>query len=96
MSQSQTIEIDEPTHRTLHEIAQATGKSTQVVLAHAIEDYRRKRLFDDADVAYKDLRRDASAWREEQDERALWANTMQDGIEPDEVWTEDGRLVERG
>lgn len=92
----QTIDIDEPTRRTLHEIAQATGESAQTILAHAIEDYRRKRLFDEADAAYTALRRDASAWREEQDERALWANTLQDGVETDEVWTEDGRLVPRG
>ncbi len=86
MAQAVIIEIDETTHHAMHEISQATGESVQTILAQAIEEYRRKRLFDEAAIAYAVLRSDAAAWQAETGERALWENMLQDNLEQDEAW----------
>lgn len=96
MAHAETVEIDETTHHALHEISQATGESVQTILAQAIEEYRRKHLFDQAATAYAALRNDATAWQAELDERALWENTLQDDLEQDEEWTQGGEGAHRG
>jgi hypothetical protein len=51
------------------------------VLARAVEAYRRKRLLDDANRAWAALRGDEAAWRDEVAERALWDQTLGDGLD---------------
>jgi hypothetical protein len=48
-----------------------------------LEEYRRTRLFQQADAAYEALRADPEAWRQELEERAMWDVTLMDGIEPE-------------
>ncbi len=93
MAQTGSIRINEFSHRTLRQLAEAMGESMQTVLTKAIEEYRRKQFFEQLDISFAALKNDSAAWQEEVEERALLAGTLSDGLEADEAWTEDGRLV---
>ena len=81
MMSSTTVRISERTHRTLKELARTSGQPMQTILENVIEEERRRRFFDEADIAYARLRADPEAWAEELEERALWDNTLMDGLE---------------
>ncbi|MGH9943184.1 MAG: toxin-antitoxin system protein [Pyrinomonadaceae bacterium] len=93
MAQASMIRINESSHRTLRQLAEAMGESMQAVLNKAIEEYRRKQFFEQLDESFAVLKADSSAWQEELKERSLTAGTLSDGLDADEVWTEDGRLA---
>lgn len=76
---STTVRISEPTHQMLQELSEQMGMSMQGVLDRAIEDYRRKRLLEQANAGYAALRGDPQAWQEELAERAEWESTLADG-----------------
>jgi len=65
----------------------------QSVLDRALEEHQKNRFFDSLGAAFSALKADPQSWAEEQQERAIWANTLSDDLEPDEVWTEDGDVV---
>ena len=67
-----TVRINAHTHQILREIAQAEHRSMQAVLEKAVEEYRRRRLLEEANAAYAVLRSDPEAWQEIQAERAEW------------------------
>jgi len=52
----------------------------QAVLDKAIEHYRREKFLRDANADYAALRRNPKAWKEELKERALWEQTLSDGL----------------
>jgi len=89
MSQA-TVRISERTREKLREIARAEDRSMQAVLEKAVETYRRKRLFEELDVAYAKLREDPEAWEALEAERRLWDGTLADGLPEGEDWGEDG------
>ncbi len=76
---STTVRISAPTHQALRELSEQSGLSMQGVLERAIEDYRRKRLLEQANTGYAALRDDSEAWKEELAERAQWESTLADG-----------------
>lgn len=73
------VRINVHTHQTLREIAQAEHRSMQAVLEKAVEDYRRRRLLEEANAAYAMLRNDPEAWQDIQAERAEW-EALSDGL----------------
>ena len=80
---SLTVRIGEESYKALREIAARSGESMQVVLAKAIEEYRRKSFLENANAAFANLRRDTKAWHREQEERSAWDMTLRDGKEKD-------------
>ncbi len=78
---STTVRVSAPTHQMLRELAEQLGESMQGILDQAIEDYRRKRLLEQANAGYAVLRGDAEAWKEEMAERADWETTLPDGLD---------------
>jgi hypothetical protein len=50
-------------------------------LEHALEQYRRAKLFERANEAYAALRANPELWGQEQAERQDWENTLMDGID---------------
>lgn len=87
------LRIGEETHEILRELARLEGISMQGVLDKALAEYQKKRFFDSLGTAFSALKNDPGSWKEEQQERALWANTLLDDVELDEIWTEDGDVV---
>jgi hypothetical protein len=77
----------------LRELARQEGLSMQGVLDKALAQYHKNRFFNSLDAAYGALKADAESWAEAERERGLWANTLSDNIEANEVWTEDGNVV---
>lgn len=75
-------------------IAEAREDGVLIRPATAIptEEYRGQFL-EQLDRDYAALRRDSAAWEEELAERRLLDNTLMDGLDPDEIWTEDGDVV---
>ncbi|HLZ71044.1 MAG TPA: AbrB/MazE/SpoVT family DNA-binding domain-containing protein [Dehalococcoidia bacterium] len=58
-------------------------------LAARMSEEERQRFFEEANRDYAALRAAPVAWQEVLEERALWDSTLMDGLDPDEVWTED-------
>ncbi len=53
----------------------------QTIVEEAIEQYRRRRFLEGLNQDFQALKEDAQAWQEELAERALWDNTLLDGVE---------------
>jgi gas vesicle protein len=87
------LRISKETHEMLRQLARQEGTSMQGVLDKALDEYQKNRFFHSLGAAFGALKADVESWDEEQRERGLWANTLSDNIEPDEVWTEDGDVV---
>ena len=53
---------------------------------------RHRRLLEEANRDYAALRADPEAWRAELAERSIWDAALQDGLDPQEIWTDDGEV----
>jgi predicted transcriptional regulator len=87
---SAMVRISDHTREALREIAHAEEESMQSVLEKAVEQYRRRRLFEQLDASYAKLQEDPEAWQSLQDERRVWDVTLGDGLDQGESWGEDG------
>ncbi len=80
-----TVPVTEATHRALQDLATQAGEPMIVVLACAVERYRREQLLRDANDAWAAIKADPVARREFEDEDKAWEGTLMDGLE-DERW----------
>ena len=78
---SLTVRITETSHKMLQELAEQSGESMQAVLDKALEQYRRQRFLEAANADYAALRRNPEAWKGELEERKLWDQTLNDGLD---------------
>ena len=76
---SATVRISLPARDKLRDLADQVGQSMQSVAEDAIELYRRRRFLEDVNAAYGELRHDAEAWSEIEEERKAWDGTLADG-----------------
>jgi hypothetical protein len=75
------VRVSETTHAMLHALAAQSGESMQEVVEKAVEQYRRKAFLEGLSEDFRALGKDAEAWKEEAQERALWDQTLADGLE---------------
>lgn len=75
------VRVSEGTHQLLRSLANQAGESMQDIVEKAVEYYRRKSFLEGLNNDFRDLREDVTAWEGEEEERALWDNTVQDGLE---------------
>lgn len=87
------LRISKETHELLRELARQEDASMQGVLDKALAEYQKNRFFDSLDTAFGALKANPKSSKEDEYERSVWANTLLDDIDPDEVWTEDGNVV---
>lgn len=87
------VRVSITAHNILKELANRKGESIQSILSKAIEEYRRHQIFEEANRAYAVLQNDSQGWKEEHEERALWDNTLSDGLDWEEQWDEEGRVI---
>lgn len=80
---TQTVRVRPATHAKLQKLAEQSGRTMPDVLDEAVEALRRQQLLDATNAAYAAIREDPVAWQEEIAERALWDNTLLDGLEDD-------------
>lgn len=79
MAGSTTVRISLRAQRTLQQLSKTTGRSQTALLEEAVEELRRKRIFEEANRAYAALKSDPKAWAEELEERKAWEATLGDG-----------------
>jgi hypothetical protein len=77
MAQTRILDSD---HALLQELAATTGKQHQEIIHEALAAYNRDRMLDEINAAFAAVKRDESAWREEQAERTAWDGTALDGV----------------
>lgn len=87
------LRIGNETHKILRELARLEGASMQTVLDKALAEYQKKRFFDSLSAAFGALKNNPETWAQEQQERREWEITLSDNVEPDEVWTENGKII---
>jgi hypothetical protein len=80
-AESPNVRITPRSKAVLRALAKQEGKPMQAVLEEAIDKYERDKLLDSMNAAYAALRKDPEAWKQEQAERALWDQTLSDGLE---------------
>lgn len=78
---SMTAKISKPTHQTLKQMAEKTGKPMQLVLDEAVELYRREKFFEDLNRQVLAVKSNPKAWAEELEERTLLEGTLSDGLD---------------
>jgi hypothetical protein len=78
-----TVKINAETYAKLKEAVAETGEPMIVVLAKAVEAFRRQTFLEGVNADFAALRNDRRAWAEEQSERAAWDATMADGLRGD-------------
>ena len=78
---SLTVRIERQTHKVLQQLAEKEGVTQTQIIKDAVENYRRRRILEQTNLAYAALRRDTKAWNEELEERAQWEATLEDGLE---------------
>lgn len=68
------------------------GVLIRPAVALPADDYRRQFLAE-VDRGYAALREDAAEWQDVEAERRMLDGTLMDGLDPNEVWTDDGNVV---
>lgn len=90
-----TVRVSKRTHHLLRDLAARTGEPMQAIIERALEDYRRRRFFEEVNAAYAAQQRDPTAWAAEVEEQALWETTLADGLDAEE-WDSDGSVGNGG
>ena len=78
-----TTRILDSDHKVLQALAAQTGKAHQDIIHEALTTYQRNSLLDGINAGFAQLKADSAEWNEEKAERALWANTLDDGLKND-------------
>ncbi len=81
---STTVRITTATWKTVRDMANQRGVSMQEILERAVEEYRRISFLDETNRAFLALKEDPEKWKEEQEERRIWAETLADDLGEDE------------
>lgn len=74
-----TVRISDTAYRTLLDLAERERSSPEAVLECAIEQYRRRRFLEAANLQYASLRMNEAAWASELSERREWDGADGDG-----------------
>ena len=82
-----TVRVTESTRALLRHLAAAEGRPMQIIIATALEAYRRKRFLKAVNARYATLHEDAAAWARVAEERAAWDGTLLDGLPAETVKT---------
>ena len=76
-----SIRVSDISHQTLRMLSEHKKQSMQAVVDNAIETLRRQMMLEEANAAFQALKADPQAWQEELAERALWEQTLMDGVD---------------
>jgi len=82
-AKSHTVRVSARTHRELRDLSRDSGEPITLILARAVERYRRQRVLDEANAAYAEYLSDPVARAEFQAELEELDGTLLDGLEDD-------------
>jgi len=78
---TESVRINSAAKRSLEELAEETGRPKTVILAEALEQYRRERFLSGLADDFSSLRADPRKWQEEQQERRAWDAALGDDLD---------------
>lgn len=81
-----TVRVEKELHATLRELSKAEHRSIGQVIEDAVAKYQKDKFWKEMHEAFARLRADPVAWKEYQDEVALWDTTSSDGLENEEPY----------
>jgi hypothetical protein len=84
------VSVSQTTLAQLEEMASWAGVSVADVLERMVKEQYDRQFWEAVNAGYAALRADPAAWAEVEAERRLWDNTLLDGLDPSERWTEEG------
>ena len=96
MAQAGIVRIGREHHQTLRQLAKRMGESMQTVVEKAIDELMREQFFKEFNAAFSSLKNDPTAWEKELEDRRSLEGTLQDDLNANEVWSEDGSVVVHG
>lgn len=79
-----TVRVTLETHAIIQELARESNQSMQLLIARAVEQYRRQLVLQRTNDAYAALQARPEAWAEELAERHIWETTLADDLEGNE------------
>jgi hypothetical protein len=78
-----TVKINAETYAKLKDAVAETGEPMIVVLAKAVDAFRRQVFLEGVNADFAAWRKDRRAWGEEEAERAAWDATVGDDLRGD-------------
>jgi predicted transcriptional regulator len=81
MGDSTTIRVRKEIYNTIKSLAVQQNGKIQDVIEQAVNEYKKKKFFEELNAGYARLRADRQAWAEEKSERKAWEATLRDGLE---------------
>jgi len=81
MNKTTTVRIDMETYEGLKKLSKQLNQPMQKIVQEAIAEYKRKIMLSATAEAFAALKENNKLWKEEIEERQIWENTLQDGIE---------------
>jgi predicted transcriptional regulator len=75
-----TVRLSPQSYLTLKELAANSGETLQVILDRAVEEERKRRFFELANLSYARLQEDAQSWLEFEQDLSGWETTLGDGL----------------
>ncbi len=78
---SSMVKIPSQTHAKLQEIARDEHRPMGEIVTELVDRYEREQFWKGVKEDYERLRSDPVAWKEYQDEVAVWDNLAGDGLE---------------
>lgn len=80
-SSAPVVKLKPGTHAKLQEIARAESRPMGEIVSDLVERYEKERFWKGVQEDYARLRADPVAWKDYQDEVAIWDATAGDGLE---------------
>jgi len=81
-----TVRVEPALHKKLRALSAAEHRPISQVIEDAIDRYEKDKFWAELYEGYARLRADPVAWREFQDEAALWDSVSGDGLEDEEPY----------
>lgn len=85
-----TVRVEKELHATLRELSEAEHRPIGQVIEDAVERYRKDKFWKEMREGFARLRADPVAWKQYQDEAAIWDAMSNDDLADEEPYfTED-------
>ncbi len=81
MGDTTTIRVSRRTYELVKDVSEQMNETMQNTIEKAIEEYRKKKFFEEMNAAFFKLKEDPGAWAAERTEREAWDVALGDGLE---------------
>lgn len=81
MNDTTTIRVSKRTYEIVKGVSEQLNETMQNTIEKAIEEYRKKKFFEEMNDAFLKLKSEPDKWADEMREREEWEVTLADGLE---------------